>query len=432
MTTVIHNGLLVTVDAERRIILDGAVAMEGNRIAETGKARDLLAKYPEATRIDAKGGIIMPGLVDAHVHLSQGVMRGLGADVAGRPWVAERLRPCEAALTQSDAVAGAWQCLLESLMSGSTTVVESMFPPRFGGAVAGVALESRMRVPLSMTYSGKDDAAPITELFKEFDGKSDKVGIFTALRPLSAISPEIAREGGELARELGTKMSWHFQQPPNAAKSVVTVADELGLLWPGALLGHSVDVTDEDIPLMRERGVHVVTLPTTNAKLGMKSCPVQALLSGGVNVAIGTDGDNTRDMFQTMARVAELEKLRRRDGAVVPVEAAIEMATLGGARALGLEHEIGSLEAGKKADLIVVDTRGPWLHPLDNPLCSLVYGATGRDVSLVIVDGEVLVRDGVPVFLDPDQIIAHATEAASGLFQRANIAPLVRPKWPIF
>lgn len=429
MAILIHNGQVVTVDRQRRIIVDGAVLVEGDRIADVGKSDELAAANPLAEHIDAGGGIVMPGLVDAHVHLTQGVMRGVGADLSQQDWIRLRLRPCEAALSSDEAAAGVELCLLEHLRSGATTVADSLTPPAFAEQAAALALASGLRVALSPVYSGPTDGARIEQLHERLHGQAGRLQVFVGLRPLAAVSHDVASEGGALARRLGTRMSWHFQPGAADREALAALAGRLGLLWPGALLGHCVDIGIDDIPALA--GAQVVVLSTTNARLGMKICPVPELLAAGVNVALGSDGDNSRDLFQVMSGAAETAKSRLRDGTALPVESVIEMATIGGARALGLEAEIGSLERGKKADIIVIEASGPWLHPIHNPLASIVYCATGRDVATVMVDGRLLLRDRKPLLADENRIIAAAAASASSLVRRAGLAEVPRPAWPM-
>lgn len=441
--TLLTNGTIVTLDAGRRIIVDGAVAIEAGRITAVGKRAALEPRFEGALRIDAAGGYVLPGFVDAHVHLAETILRGAAVDLPLRRFLTERLFPLEKAASAEDEIVSAELTLMEMLRSGTTCFAESLLPAT--EAIDGIAqavLASRMRGLLCLTASaqdGGDNFATIAAAHERWHGAGGRLALGLALRTYTGGDPTLLRSAGAKARAARMQVSWHFTGSAQAVKTIAEThgkspaafADDLGLLWPGQILGHCIGLGPEDLAILKRTGAKIVHLPLTNLRLAMGFAPIPEMLAAGIDVALGTDGDNAHDMFQPMLLAATLHKGRSLDATAVPVETAIEMATINGAKALGLEAEIGSIEIGKKADLIVVDAGRSFLTPKVNPLASLVFGASGRDVTIVLIEGEVVVRDGRVLTLDEPRILREAESRAGALIARAGLADAVRPRWPV-
>ncbi|KAK9710512.1 hypothetical protein K7432_008390 [Basidiobolus ranarum] len=311
------NATIITMNANREIILEGAIRTDGNRIADIGKAADLTSRYPEEEVIDVEGKLIIPGLINTHVHLAQSLLRGAADDMELIGWLCERVWVLQGNFSNEDGYAAARLTIAEMLKSGTTTFLEAMLAHRYGfDGIAKACIESGIR----------------------------------------------------------------------------------------ACLGAS--------------GI----------------CKVPELLDNEVNVCLGTDGapcSNTYDMIREMHLAAILHKARTLNPVIVPAETALEMATVNGAKALGLENEIGSLEVGKKADLVVVDLKRLNSTPDFNPVSTLVYTATGGQVDTVVVDGKIVVEGGELKSMDEAEVIAEANKHAREVAERAGLAPKLKAKWPV-
>lgn len=237
--------------------------------------------------------------------------------------------------------------------------------------------------------------------------------------PITMHCAEVAADRAFFASQSHTPMSY---------------CQSVGLLGPSTVLVHMVHLEDSDIDLLAQTKTHVVHCPTSNAKLASGICRVPDLLKARVNVGIGTDGapcNNTCDLLQEMKLAAVIHKAKSGDPTVVPAEAVLEMATINGAKALGLEQSIGSLEVGKKADFVVIDMRKVHLQPFFSPVSAIVYTATGRDVEMVVVDGKVVVADGSLTTMDEEEIWKDAQARAKDIVERAGLCEKVKPKWPV-
>lgn len=455
------NGIVVTVDKKRRILKDGAIAIQKDRIIDVGKTEELLSKFPNEEQLDARFGIVMPGLVDAHIHLPQALIRGSADDIPLKNWLSDRIWVLQGMYSAEDAQASSALCMLEMLKSGTTTFVDTLLAAHYGpDKIVELVLQSGMRGILAKSImdqpgyaEDRDHMAPgmiedkescfrlTKELFERWNGKEGRVYIWLGPRPIGGVSPKTYKEAGELARELDTGMTWHFAEGDKSERQYVIdhfglspteFAKQLGLLWERQLLGHCVWLDDKDISNIKKSGAHVCHLPTSNMKLGMGFAPIPEMLHEGVNVCLGTDGGpsgNAHDMFHVMNLAAKIHKGFSQDPAIVPTETLVEMATINGARAVGLEDEIGSLEPGKKADLIMLNPDSPNLVPQINPVSNIVYSATGHDVETVIIDGRIIVRDRVVQTLDENNILEEARRRATNLVERSGLD--LGPEWPL-
>jgi cytosine/adenosine deaminase-related metal-dependent hydrolase len=358
-------------------------------------------------------------------------------------------------------VVSARLCIAEMLRSGTTTFLESGLAHRYGfDGVAQVVVDTGIRACLTKkvmdiaTYATQDNAMPMglretreesllttLDMFDRWDGAADgRIHVGFGPRTPGGVSPELYREMVSEARSRGMEITMHLAEieadrqflRQTYQMSPVEFARSVGLVGPDVVLVHMVWIDDQDIRILAETGTSVSHNPSSNSKLGSGVCPVPKLLAAGVNVALGCDGgpsNNTYDLLAEMKLAALVHKAVSRDPTVVPAETVLEMATINGAKALRWEHEIGSLEVGKKADLVVVDRERAHMAPGLNPVSSLVYASTGADVDSVMVDGRWLVRDGRLLTIDEERAVAQARERAGRLYRSTGIDP--GPRWPV-
>jgi cytosine/adenosine deaminase-related metal-dependent hydrolase len=458
---IVAAGTVITMDAERRIITDGALRLEGSRIVEVGKAGALRARFPAEPVHRFPEHVITPGFVDTHVHLAQALIRGCADDRALVEWLCDRVWVLQGHFTEDDGRVSARLCIAEMLRSGTTTFLESMLAHRYGfDGIAEVVRESGARGTLAKivmdTPRYADAAYPMhpgmiedretglagtLEMHRRWHGAAEgRIRVWFGPRTPGAVTRELYGEIARLAMEHGLGMTMHLAEVREDREFMqrtygrlpVEFAEEVGLVGTHVVLVHMVWITEPEIRTLARTGTHVSHNPSSNTKLASGICPVPALLREGVNVALGCDGgpsNNVYDLVREMKLAACLHKGASGDPLVVPAETALEMATLAGARALGLEAEIGSLEPGKKADLAVFDMRRLHLTPNPNPVSTLVYAAGGADVSDVMVDGRWVVRDSRLLTMNEDEIIRDARVHAAALIERAGVD--VASRWPV-
>lgn len=427
------RGLLLTVDAENRVIPDGAVAVRNGRIAAVGTTA-ALSGLPAAEVIDARGGIIMPGLVNTHTHAAMTLFRGLADDLPLMAWLNEHIFPAEAGLDAAQVRCGALLACAEMILSGTTTFCDMYL---FAAAVGSAAQQAGMRAVVgevlfdfpSPGYGHAENGLACTQrLIDAFRG--DPL-ITVAVEPHSPYlcRPELLERAFRLAQGHGLPMVIHLSETTGEVETIgarygrtpVGHLASLGLLAPNVLACHCVALTEEDIGLLQAHAVKVSHNPESNMKLASGIAPVPRMLAAGICVGIGTDGaasNNNLDLFQEMDTAAKLHKGHTLDPTVMHAQTVLRMATIDGARALGLGERIGSIETGKQADLIVVDTRKPHLTPMYHPASHLVYAARGSDVSTVVIAGRVVMRDRRILTFDPEAAMDEVNRLAVAIRTR--------------
>ena len=384
--------------------------------------------------LDAGGGLVIPGLVNAHTHVAMTLFRGLADDKPLDAWLQEDIWPVEAALEAADVAAGARLGIAEMIRSGTTALGDMYF---FMPAVADVVAETGVRARLGhgCISVGKDDAAARADFeeglsfAREYDGAAGG-RVTTMFTPHSLTTVEEAHFEAFLprAREAGVPIHFHANETTEEVDPILAErgrrplawADDLDLLGPDSFIAHGVHVDESEIALLAERGTAVVHCPASNMKLASGMAPVEALRAAGVTVGLGTDGaasNNDLDMFDELRDAAMLGKLAAEDAAAVPAATALELATQGGAAALGIDS--GRIEAGANADLAVVDLEAPHLTPQHDLVSHLVYAARGSDVRHTVCDGQVLMRDRDLTTIDEAAARAAASERAEALVARA-------------
>ena len=387
---------------------------------------------PDAV-LDADGGLVIPGLVNAHTHVAMTLLRGYADDKPLDAWLQEDIWPAEAALTPEDVRAGAELGLVEMIRSGTTAFADMYFHvPEIVAAIEAAGL--RARVGHGVVTVGKDDAdaradvEESIEVAREYDGAADS-RIRTAVMPhsLTTVSEPLLREAVVAARDEGIPIHLHANETTDEVDPIVAerskrplaYADEVGLLSEEDFLAHAVHVDQSEIDRLASTGTAVVHCPASNMKLASGMAPVQELLDAGVTVALGTDGaasNNDLDLFDELRDAAMIGKLAADDAAAVPGATAVRMATQGGAAALSLPG--GRLTVGAAADLAVVDLDAPHLTPPHDLVSHLAYAARGSDVRHTVCDGRVLMCDREIRTLDVDRVVETARERAADLASR--------------
>jgi 5-methylthioadenosine/S-adenosylhomocysteine deaminase len=415
------GGMVLTMDAADRVIPRGGVAVRGGRILEVGPRQVLARRYRARRVLDVSGRIILPGLVNAHTHAAMTLFRGVRDDEDLMTWLTKYMFPLEARFVSPQFVrAGARLACWEMIASGTTTFGDGYF---FEEEVAKAADESGLRavagqgifdVPVPDAKTAAEGLPRGEKLLAKWSGHPR---ITPALFPHSCytVGPETFGKTRELAARYGAPVFIHLSE---SAAELAMVQERHGttpvrhLASIGALdsrltAAHCVCVDEEEVGMLAGAGVGVVHCAESNMKLASGVAPVPWMLRAGVPLGLGTDGaasNNDLDLFGEMATVAKLHKAARLDPTALPAREVLRMATRGGAAALHMEEDIGSLEAGKRADLIVVGTSGPNAVPLYDPYSYLVYSARSDAVETVIVEGKVLMENRRLTTLDTEAI----------------------------
>ena len=423
----ITNGIVLTMDPDHRIIDNGAVTVMGDTI--TAVAPVARMGHPPAREvIDAAGGIIMPGLINAHTHAAMTLFRGLADDLPLMTWLNEHIFPAEACLDSDRVYAGSLLGCAEMILSGTTCFCDMYL---FEDSVARAASAAGMRAVVgevlydfpSPNYGPMEKGLDYTRrLIANWHG--DPL-ITIAVEPHSPYlcAPELLVRAADIAGENGVPLVVHLSETSNEVDTIrqrygvtpVAHLANLGVLAPNLLACHCVVLDESDMSLLAEHDVKVAHNPESNMKLASGIAPIPQLIDRGVCVGLGTDGcssNNNLDLFAEMDTAAKLHKARSLDPTVMDAETVLGMATIDGARALGLDRQIGSIAVGKKADLIVIDTRKPHLTPMYHPVSHMVYAARGADVSATVVGGRVLMKDRRLLHLDLEKILTDARQIA--------------------
>jgi 5-methylthioadenosine/S-adenosylhomocysteine deaminase len=428
-TLVITNGIVITVDGNRRVLDPGAVAVNGTDIVAIDTPAAIAARYKGAEIIDARGAAVLPGLINTHTHAAMVMYRGLGNDLALMDWLQKYIFPAEAKTVSAEFVrTGTRLALLEMIQSGTTLFADMYY---FEEEVARVTKAAGVRGVLGQTvieFPVPDAKTPAAAL-KRADAfaqafKGDELitpsiaphAVYTLDAATLKAASDLAKRHNipiqihlaETSAETGLAMERHKQRP-------VAILESLDFWAPVTIAAHGVWIEPDEIALLKRRNVGVSNNPESNMKLASGTAPVMSYRKAGVNVGIGTDGaasNNDLDMFEAMRQAAFQQKLVTKDPTAISAPEALEMATIGGARVVGQHARIGSLEPGKRADIIIVDLSKARQAPLFDPVAQIVYASRGDDVRTTIVNGRILMRDRQVLTLDEAQVLREARIAA--------------------
>ena len=448
----IEHATVVTVDRERRILRDGAVLVDGRDIVDVGRAVDVRPPRAPDRVIDGRRRLVLPGFVDTHVHLSEHLNRGLLLDdIPVDRYLSDWLIPLYAVMTPEEEQVSAQLACVEMIRTGTTTFCEA--GTLFDVAAVADAVEAiGMRAilgrwswdlaggPGRMRQTTADALRANEEMLAAVHGRAKgRIGAWPLLLGFGTCSAELMRAAKALADRYG--VGWgmmHFAAHPSrktADRIPLVELDALGVLGPNTKLAHMVYVDDADIRLLAKRGVKVSHCPSAalkHTKGLVAHGRFPEMLDAGVSVSLGGDsgnGSNHFDMLRLMYLTATISKDARLDVGVMGPERVLEMATLHGAEALLLGREIGSIEQGKRADLVLYDLDTPEWRPLLNPLNNLVYAATGASVRTVLIDGRIVLDEGRLTTLDEQALYARVEELARRQIARAGLP--IESKWPV-
>ncbi len=420
---VVKNGTILTFDSEATLLDEGWLSVKDNKIDGLGKGKPPAAKHT----IDATGKVVMPGLINTHTHASMVLLRGLADDLPLHEWLFNNIFPIENKFARGDFVYwGTKLAAAEMLLSGTTTFNDMYYEPDM---ICKAAKEAGIRAvvsPAALDLPARGEPKAITNGVKKFMEKWAGDGLIvpsTGSHAIYTCSPELLMMLAKLAEEKGTVYHIHLSETEGEVKdslkkhgkSPVEYLESLGVLSPRVLAAHCVHLSEEDIRILKKHDVKVAHNPESNMKLASGIAPIADLTRLGVCVSIGTDSaasNNNLNMFEALRLASFLQKISTKEPTVIPAKQALDMATIEGARALGLEGKIGSLETGKLADIIIIDLSVPNMQPLYNIYSQLAYSATGSEVETVIVNGKVVVRYGKVVSFDLGETVEKVREIA--------------------
>jgi cytosine/adenosine deaminase-related metal-dependent hydrolase len=438
----IRGGTVVTMDAERRVLERADVLLEGGRIAAVGRR---LEPDGLAHVIEADGAAVLPGLVQTHVHLCQALFRGMADELPLLRWLRERIWPLEGAHDARSMGASARLGIAELLKGGTTTILDlgsvhhqdAVFRAMRQSGIRGVGGKSMMDtgdgVPKGLRESRTASLRESLALAEKWDGAAGgRLGYAFAPRFILSCSERLLRQVAKEAEKRGLRVHSHVAEHPGEKAEVraalgmddLDALAEWGLSGPHVVLAHGVQLTKKQMRRAAKAGTRLVHCPSANLKLASGIADVVAMREAGVVVGLGADGapcNNRLDAWTELRQAALLAKAKRGDAAALRPIDALAMATIDGARVLGLEDEIGSIEAGKRADVIVVRTDALHALPGGDAVTRLVYSCTAADVRDVVVDGRWAVRDGRLTTLDEEQVRRSALREARKVLKRAGL-----------
>ncbi len=434
----VAGGMVVTLDGSRRVLENGAVAVRGERILAVGPSPEIAERYQGARTIDARGKLVLPGLINTHNHAPMTLLRGIADDLALMDWLQKFIFPAEAKNVSREFVEwGTALACIEMIQSGTTTYADMYyFEDQVAEATAraglrGVLGETVLQFPAPDNKTPEEALAYTEKYIRRWKGNPLITPAVAPHAPYTNTA-ESLKACKALADRYGVPLTIHVSETQDEVKQMrekygltsTQWLDSLGVLGPNVFFNHGVWLTEEDLAIVRKRGVGVTHNPESNMKLASGTAPVVRMLALGIPVGLGTDGaasNNNLDMFEAMDFAAKLHKLVTMNPSVLPASAVFEMATLGGARAMGMDKEIGSLEAGKRADMILVETDSARAQPLYNVYSHLVYSLKGADVTTSIINGKVVMLNRKVLTIDENSVKDKAREFQKRI--RASLRP---------
>ena len=454
-TLKIHGArFIMTLDPERRIIQDGSIIVEGQRIIQVGKATELESLKADRV-IDGSEMVVTPGFCNGHMHISYAhATRGVFPDDLGASYLPNVFK-LQGEMTEEEEYYTSLLAITELLRYGTTCFLDPGSTKHLETCMKAYE-ESGCRIivgwhvadrpnPLNLPVSSTAEAiSMMDQTIQSFDNRLDgRMRAWAMPFSPSFSTEELLRGAKELADRYGTGLTLHFNNSPQAVEASLSqhgkrpaeYLEDIGVLGPSTLLAHCLGIDQGEVDVMARTGTKAVMCPTAAIKGGAgmtRTALLPELLRAGVTVGLGTDAGNNSNLVETMRSMylaAVLYKDGREDVGMIPAETALEMATIKGAEALGLGDEIGSIEPGKKADLVLFDTKRPEWRTIFNPVNNLVYNADGRSVHTVIIDGKVVVENHEPLFVDQWELIQRVQKLGEGLLARTGIS--FPSRWPI-
>jgi 5-methylthioadenosine/S-adenosylhomocysteine deaminase len=442
MRTVIRAGVALTMDPDLGVVEEPEITIDAQRIVsvrsrvggDAGERSDDADLDEDVWELDLPGRIVLPGFVNAHTHAGMTLLRGYADDMPLKEWLEERIWPAERHVNEEDVHAGTLLAAAEMLAGGVTTFADMYI--HMNGAAEAVERAGIRAVLGPGLFSAlgpvEESVERVAEFHDRWDGGADgRIRVVFAPHAVYTCTPELLREAADAARERGTGCHIHLSETRFEVESAreehgmspIALAAETGVLGTACVAAHCVWVTAEDVRMLREAGAGVAHNPRSNMKLASGIAPVGDLLGAGIPLGLGTDGaasTNQLTMLEEMRTACLLQKVSRQDPTSLPAATVLEMATIGGARALRLDDEIGSLTPGKRADLLTLRLERPGTTPVHDPFSAVVYSAQDQDVEWVFCDGTAVGHDGRPLEFEPEPVLEDVQRRARRIVERVD------------
>lgn len=460
---VIRNATIITMDGRRRIINDGGIAIRAGRIAQVAQTKDLVSCTGK-TELDGRNKIVLPGLINPHVHLAHSLGRGCGDDLPFINWLPIVVR-LEDAYADEQWYLSSLLTMVEMIKSGTTTFADTNIFEEIGVVVQAAKAtgircvlgknirdeesEELERNPALRNVWRRDHPRSLSvemavENWREYSGAINgriEVRLSPAIWPIC--SKRSYLEAADVGRRLGIGKLIHHTETKEWKAFVekeygsepTRMLSDFGILGPDTLLENMAWLSNDEVDLLADSGTPINYLPTSNLKNFLGVLDIRQISDRGIPVSLGTSGgliNNINDMFREMFVLALQQRMLRREPNAIAVESILEMATVVGAQTLNLQDRVGSLETGKRADVIMIDTNRPHLVPIVNPVSTIVFGATGADVDTVIIDGNVVMKQRKMALIDESDLIETARREGIEVLKRTGISdqPQCKPRWP--
>ena len=459
MNTLIKNAYIITMNKSREIIENGFILVEENKIKDMGKNNDLPKKYEKYNIYDARGKVIIPGLINTHTHLFQGLLKGLGDDRNLVDWFREVTGPSAVNLEPEDCYIAAKLGVLESILSGVTTLFDFMYPHHRKGLsepIINAIGESGIRgiygrgyidygvkygIPKELLEDYNEVIEDVENLYNKYNNSyQGRIKIWLTPSMIWSQTKEGLEEIRKFSRSKNIPVAIHVSETPfereNAktrfGKNDLDFLESINFLGPDTLAIHCVHLNERDLRILKYYDVKVSYNPVSNMYLSSGVAPIPSMLKSGITVGLATDGsasNNNQNMIQSLKFASLLQKVDTLDPTVITAEKVFEMATIDAARAIGLENEIGSIEKNKKADLVILNFNNPFSIPNLHPISALVYSGVSNEVESVMVNGKFILKENKLLSLVSEEILIKAQNKAKKLAERANTSHLRYRPW---
>lgn len=432
----IKNGMILTMDALNSVLENGCIGIEGDSITYVGQEAN--ETINAANTIDAKGGLILPGLINGHTHAAMTLFRGLADDLPLMDWLNHYIFPVESRMDADFVHLGTRLACAEMIMSGTTTFCD-MYLFEDETAKAGQSAGLRCLVGEVLYDFNSPNYGPVEQGLRYTESLINKwrddplVSIAVEPHALFTCSPDLLKASNDLALKYQVPLIIHLAETTTEVDEIqkkyrkrpVEHLRSLGILGPHLIADHCVHLDDHEIQVLAENRVSIIHNPESNMKLASGIAPIPKMLASGIHVGLGTDGcasNNNLDLLLEMDMAAKLHKVATMDPTVMDALTVLRMATIEGAKALGMDHDIGSLETGKKADIIIINTNKPHLTPIYNPYSHIVYAARGEDVSHVVINGNLVMEDRRILTMDLGDVLTRANNKSREILGWLSIA----------
>lgn len=458
MKRLLTHATVVTMNSNRDVLEDGAIYLQDDRIVAVGATEAMLPHYPDAELMNCRDRVIIPGMVNTHTHLFQTLLKGLGDDRALKDWFCGMTGPSATQLVPEDCYAAARHGCVEAIKSGTTTLVDFMYAHPRGQlteAVIKAFQETGIRGIVARGYLtlGEEFGVPkpliepidkalsdACHLIEQYNQPGARVQVGLAPCMIWSVDQDTLDKTRRLASDLKALITIHISETPFELENSMQrfgmpdlqYLQQIGFLGPDVLAVHCVYCEGQDIDILKRHQVKVSHNPCSNMYLASGFAPIPEMLSQGVTVSLACDGpasNNNSNMIHTLKFGALIHKGYHRDPTIITAEKVLEMATIDGARAVGLEHEIGSIEPGKKADLVILKLDNVFVTPVHAPVSSLVYSALGNEPETVLVDGQIVMKNRQMVTVSEEEVMRESQKAADDLAKRAGTDRLKRRPW---